>query len=126
MSGNSGPGYTQNPEHRIAIARETRRVRVVAAGETIAESSDALTLREANYPPVFYFPRKDIRMDNLVPTDHHTNCPYKGEASYFSICAGGRTIENAAWSYEFPYDEMAEIKEYLAFYPRKVDLIQAA
>lgn len=126
MSGNSGPGYKQNPEHRIALTREAQRVRVVAAGETIAESSDAITLREATYPPVYYVPRKDVRMDNLVRTDHQTYCPYKGEASYFSISVGGRTIENAVWTYEHPYDEMAEIKAHLAFYPRKVDLIDAA
>ena len=124
MSGNSGPGYKQNPEHRIALTREAKRVRIVAAGVTIAESSDAFTLREATYPPVYYIPREDVRMDNLVRTDHHTYCPYKGEASYFSVFAGGRTIENAVWSYEHPYDEMAEIKAYLAFYPRKVDLIE--
>lgn len=125
MTGNSGPGYKQNPEHRIALAREAKHVRVVAAGATIAQSSDAITLRESAYPPVFYFPRRDVRMDNLVRTDHHTYCPYKGEASYFSIFAGGQTIENAVWSYEHPFDEMAEIKAYLAFYPRKVDLIDA-
>jgi uncharacterized protein (DUF427 family) len=125
MSGNSGPGYKQNPEHRIALTRDAQRVRVVAAGQTIAESSEAITLGEATYPPVYYFPRSDVRMDALVRTDHHTYCPYKGDASYFSISAGGRTIENAVWSYEHPYDEMAEIKAYLAFYPRKVDLIEA-
>ena len=125
MTGNGGPGYKQNPEHRIALAREARHVRVVAAGATIAESSDAITLREATYPPVFYFPRRDVRMETLVPTDHHTYCPYKGEASYFSISVDGQTIDNAVWSYEKPYDEMSTIKEYLAFYPRKVDLIDA-
>lgn len=125
MSGNSGPGYKQNPEHRIAITREAKRVRVLAAGQTIAESSDAIILREATYPLVYYFPRRDVRMDALVRTDHHTYCPYKGEASYFSISADGRTIENAVWSYEHPYDEVVEIREYLAFYPRKVDLIEA-
>jgi uncharacterized protein (DUF427 family) len=125
MTGNSGPGYKQNPEHRIALAREAKHVRVVVAGETIAESTEAITLREATYPPVFYFPRRDVRMDNLLRTDHHTYCPYKGDASYFSISAGGQTIENAVWSYEHPFDEMAEIKAYLAFYPRKVDLIDA-
>jgi len=125
MSGNSGPGYKQNPEHRIALTREAKRVRVLAAGQTIAESSDAIILREATYPLVYYFPRRDVRMDALVRTDHHTYCPYKGEASYFSISAGGRTIENAVWSYEHPYDEVVEIREFLAFYPRKVDLIEA-
>ncbi|HEV8647017.1 MAG TPA: DUF427 domain-containing protein [Burkholderiales bacterium] len=125
MSGNSGPGYRQNPEHRIALTRDAQRVRVVAAGQTIAESREAITLREATYPPVYYFPRKDVRMDALLRTDHQTYCPYKGEASYYSISAAGKTIENAVWSYEHPYDEVMEIREYLAFYPRKVDLIEA-
>ncbi|MGH8731694.1 MAG: DUF427 domain-containing protein [Burkholderiales bacterium] len=124
MPVNSGFDYKQKPEHRIDLSREARRVRVVVAGETIAESSDTITLNESTYPPVYYFPRKDVRMDALVPTDRHTYCPYKGEASYFSISVGGRTIENAVWSYEHPYDKMAEIKAYLAFYPRKVDLIE--
>jgi uncharacterized protein (DUF427 family) len=122
---NSSSGHDQKPEHRIDLTREARRVRVVAAGETIAESSDTITLNESTYPAVYYFPRKDVCMDALVPTDRHTYCPYKGEASYFSISVGGRTIENAVWSYEHPYDEMAEIKAHLAFYPRKVDLIEA-
>ena len=113
MPGNSSPGNKQKPEHRIALTREAKHVRVVAAGETIAESSDTITLNESTYPPVHYFPRKDVRMENLVRTDHQTYCPYKGEASYFSVSAGGRTIENAVWSYEHPYDEMAEIKAYL-------------
>jgi uncharacterized protein (DUF427 family) len=125
MSGNSGPGYRQNPEHRIALTRDAQRVRVVAAGQTIAESREAITLREATYPLVYYFPRKDVRMDALLRTDHQTYCPYKGEASYYSISAAGKTIENAVWSYEHPYDEVMEIREYLAFYPRKVDLIEA-
>jgi len=125
MSGNNGPGYTQNPEHCVALTRDAQRVRAVAAGVTIAESSDAIILREATYPPVYYFPRRDVRMDALVRTDHHTYCPYKGDASYFSISAAGRTIENAVWSYEHPYDEVVEIREFLAFYPRKVDLIEA-
>lgn len=125
MSGNSGPGYKQSPEHRIALTRDAQRVRVVAAGQTIAESSEAITLRKATYPPVYYFPRSDVLMDALVRTGHRTYCPYKGEASYYSISASGKTIENAVWSYEHPYDEVMEIREYLAFYPRKVDLIEA-
>ena len=76
MSENSGPGYKRNPEHRIALAHESRRVRVVVAGAAIAESSNAITLREATYPPVYYIPRQDVRMDNLVQTDHHSSCPY--------------------------------------------------
>jgi len=124
MSKNRGPGYKENPEHRIALAREAGRVRVVASGETIADSGEAITLHEAAYPPVHYIPRKHVRMDALVCTDHHTYCPYKGEASYFNICLGGNTIENAVWSCEHPFDEVKQIGGYLAFYPRKVDRIE--
>jgi uncharacterized protein (DUF427 family) len=73
---------------------------------------------------VQYLPRADIKMDLLKPTAHHTHCPYKGDASYFSIEAGGRTADNAVWSYEQPFPAMAEIQEYLAFYPNRVDKIE--
>ncbi len=61
-------------------------------------------------------------MERLVPTTHRTHCPFKGDASYFTL-SNGRTSENAAWSYEQPYDEVSVIKERLAFYPDRVDSI---
>ena len=111
------------PDHPITIARNGGRVRVSFAGKTIAETANALTLKEASYPPVFYIPRADADMSALTPTAHHTHCPYKGDASYFTIAVGGRTAENAVWSYEQPFPAVAEIKEYLAFYPNRVDKI---
>jgi uncharacterized protein (DUF427 family) len=115
---------TPGPDHPITISRNGRRVRVRFAGRTIADTDRALTLKEAHYPPVHYIPRVDADMSALTRTAHHTHCPYKGEASYFTIAADGRTAENAVWSYEQPFPAVAEIKEYLAFYPNRVDAIE--
>jgi len=90
----------------------------------IADSVRALTLREGKYPPVQYIPRADVKMDKLAKTAHHTHCPYKGEASYFSIKAGDKSSENAVWSYEQPFDAVGEIVEHVAFYPDRVDSIE--
>lgn len=112
------------PDHPITISRNAKRVRVVFAGEVIADTTRALTLQEASYPPVHYIPRADVAMQRLAPTAHASHCPYKGDASYFSIAAGGKTAENAVWSYEQPYPAMAEIAGYVAFYPSRVDKIE--
>ncbi len=125
MSTNSGPGYRKNPEHRIATKPAGMRVRVTFNGEVVADSREAVRMDEGSYAAVYYLPRKDVRMDRLVRTAHTTHCPYKGHASYYSLSSGGRTAENAVWSYETPYDEMGVIKELLAFYPDKVDSIVA-
>jgi uncharacterized protein (DUF427 family) len=109
------------PDHPITVARNARRVRVRFAGKVIADTTRALSLQEASYPAVNYIPRADVDMAALNRTSHHTHCPYKGEASYFSISAGGREANNAVWSYEQPFPAMAEIKELLAFYPDRVD-----
>jgi uncharacterized protein (DUF427 family) len=122
---NSGPGYTRHPEHRVEVERANERVTVRFNGEVIADSTNAIRLREADYPPVYYVPRRDVRMDRLIRTEHHTYCPFKGDASYFSL-SSGRTAENAVWSYETPYDEVIAIKDHLAFYPDRVDSISAA
>ena len=112
------------PDHPITIARNAKRVRVTFAGQLIADTTRALTLKEVNYPPVQYIPRADTKMSLLTPSAHTSHCPYKGDASYFSIQTEGRGAENAVWSYEQPYPAMAEIKEYLAFYPNRVDGIE--
>ena len=112
------------PDHPITIAPAAKRVRVTFAGRTIADSTRALVLNEAGYKPVFYIPRADVTMDALTLTDHHSHCPYKGDASYFSIETEGKRSENAVWSYEQPYPAMAEIKDRLAFYRNRVDKIE--
>jgi uncharacterized protein (DUF427 family) len=104
----------------IAIRPAGKRVRVTFAGEVIADTRDAQAMEEGPYPVVFYVPRKDVRMERLARTSHHTHCPHKGDASYFSIVEGP---ENAVWSYERPFDAVNTIKDHLAFYPDKVDAI---
>ncbi len=123
MSTNSGPGYKKYPDHRITTKPAGVRVRVKLDGEVIADTRDAIKLEEGNYPAVYYIPRKDVKMDRLVRSKHQTVCPFKGTASYYSLKNGA---ENAVWTYETPYDEMSAIKERLAFYPDKVDSIDAA
>lgn len=115
-------GYETNPKHLLRVLPAGRHVRVSAGGETIAESSEALELFEGDYAPVFYLPRKDVKMGKLTPTPSHTWCPYKGEATYWKIDAEGGDIQDAVWSYEDPFVEMAEIKDHMAFYPEKVTI----
>lgn len=122
---NSAPGFTQYPGHRVSTKPAGVRVQVTYKGELIADTADAVELEEAMKgstvaPKVYYIPRKDVRMERLSRTTHTTYCPFKGHASYFSLKDGP---ENAVWSYEKPYDEMAAIKDLLAFYPDKVDSI---
>jgi uncharacterized protein (DUF427 family) len=112
------------PDHPLSIEPATRRVVVSAAGRVIADSRDALRLREANYPAVYYVPRKDADMSLLQPTEHSTYCPYKGDCSYYSIPVSGEKSVNAVWSYEDPYPAVAAIKGHLAFYPNRVDSIE--
>jgi len=109
------------PDHPITIEPAKVRVEVVLGGAVIASSTDALVLREAAYPPVYYIPRKDVDMSQLVRTEHATYCPYKGDCSYYSLPAGGERSANAVWTYETPYDAVASIREHLAFYPDRVD-----
>jgi uncharacterized protein (DUF427 family) len=110
------------PAPHITIDPAGNRVRVTVGGEVLADSRDALALKEGNYPVVYYVPRKDVKMDRLARTGHRTYCPFKGHASYYSLKGGA---ENAVWTYEDPYDDMLAIKELLAFYPDKVDSIAA-
>ena len=111
------------PDHPITISKNSKRVIVKVAGKIIADSVDALTLKEATYPGVHYIPRKDVDMSALVRTDNATYCPYKGDCSYYSIPAGGEKTANAVWTYETPYDSVTEIKDHLAFYADLVDSI---
>lgn len=111
------------PDHPITIEPAGKRVVVTVAGRIVADSSNALILQEATYPPVFYVPRADADMSLLARTAHQSYCPYKGEAAYFSITPGGERSVNAIWTYEKPYEAVAAIAGHLAFYPDRVDLI---
>ena len=112
------------PDHPITIERNPARIVVSVAGRIVADTREALTLREAAYPAVQYIPRKDVDMALLERTDRATYCPYKGDCSYFSIPVGGNRSINAVWSYEAPYAAVTPIKDYLAFYPDRVDAIE--
>jgi len=112
------------PDHPISIERDTGRVIVSVAGGIIADTREALTLSEAHYPAVHYIPRKDVNMTLLAWTNRTTYCPYKGDAAYFSIPAGGERSIDAVWTYEAPYAAVADIKDHLAFYSDRVDMIE--
>lgn len=110
--------------HPISVTAQSRRVVITVAGRIIADSRNVLLLREASYPPVPYFPREDVAMDLLTRSTTKTYCPYKGEASYFSITPGGARSTDAVWSYEAPFEAVAAIRNHLAFYPDRVDEIR--
>ena len=105
--GNEQAAPATHEGYRIVIEPAPEPIRAILRRETIVDSARALVMHETRLPQVFYFPRDDVRMEFLVPSDHHTNCPFKGNASYWSLDVGGKTIENAVWSYEDPYDEAA-------------------
>jgi uncharacterized protein (DUF427 family) len=120
---NPAPGFKKYPQHRVETRPASVHVRVIYEGEVVADTREAVELHESMgegkktvAPVVYYIPRKDVRMDRLVRSSHRTHCPFKGDASYFSLVDGP---ENVVWSYESPYDEMLAIKERLAFYPDK-------
>jgi uncharacterized protein (DUF427 family) len=112
------------PEHPITISPAQGTVRVTVAGRVVAESTRALRLEEKGYPPAYYMPRDDADMSLLVRTTHGTYCPYKGDAAHYNIPIGGTKSENSVWTYEEPYEAVASIQGYLAFYPSRVDALE--
>ena len=108
------------PDHPITIHLNPKRVQVTFSGHLIADTRRALALKEASYPAVFYIPREDVEMAVLGRTAHSTHCPYKGDASYYTLSRDGQVMENVVWSYEDPFPAMEQIRGYLAFYPDKV------
>jgi uncharacterized protein (DUF427 family) len=110
------------PDHPITITPAKGRVVVRFQGEVVADTTHALELQEASYPPVLYIPRTDVKLEHYAPTAHQSHCPYKGDASYFSLKADGKTAENAVWSYETPFPAMAAITNHVAFYPDRVTI----
>ncbi|MGE7137022.1 DUF427 domain-containing protein [Luteibacter sp. NPDC031894] len=118
----SRPVKVPGPDHPITVQKSGGRVVVRSSDRIIADTRNALTLREASYPAVFYIPREDADMASLQRTEHHTYCPYKGEASYFSLPGDEERSINAIWSYEAPHESVASIREHLAFYPDRVQI----
>ena len=123
MSDNKSPGFQRKPDYPLEIAPSGKLVRVTLGGEVIAETSHALVMTESDYSPAYYIPLGDVRLDLMEKTNHSSHCPFKGNASYWTINVGGQTAENAVWSYEMPFDEVALIRETMSFYTSKVDAI---
>lgn len=115
---------TPGKDHPITIAPNPLRVRVLLGGVIIAETTQALTLREASYPTVQYIPRADIASDLFEMSERRSHCPYKGDARYFTVSAGGIVRRDAAWTYEDPFPAVAQIAGHVAFYPDRVDEIE--
>ena len=110
-------------DHPISIQHNRARVVVSVAGRVIADTRHALALQEADYAAVQYVPREDVDLTQLERTDHATYCPYKGDCSYYSVPVGEKKSVNAVWTYETPFEAMTQIKNYVAFYPNRVDEI---
>ncbi len=121
---NLAPGFKKHPDHTITLEPLLGSVQVEAFGQVIAETSQAILLREGGYPPVVYLPRDDVRFDLLQANSNTTYCPFKGEARYWDIQAGGGGASAAVWGYDSPYDEVAQLSDYVAFfYPDRVEKI---
>ena len=118
----SAPGHP----HAITIENNPNRVKVTFHGTVIAETTRALILKEGPLPPATYIPREDVRMSYLRRTDHSTHCPFKGDASYYSVRVGNQTADNAVWTYETPIDSVAQIKDCLSFYVEKLEVTEEA
>jgi uncharacterized protein (DUF427 family) len=113
--------YHAYPDYRVELESNPSRVRVRFHGDVVADSERTLVVRETKHDPVVYFPRQDVRFELLERTDHGTFCPFKGEASYWTLRVGDRIEENCVWSYEDPFDEVAGLKDYVAFYADRVE-----
>ena len=120
---NPAPGFRQFPRSHIVTRPAGRRVQVTLNGEVLADSRNAIEMREGAYAPVHYLPREDVRMARLERSDHATHCPFKGDATHYSLAGGPQDV---AWSYERPYDEMQDIRGHLAFYAKRVDAISVS
>ena len=113
--------YAKYPDYRVDLEPNSERIRVSIAGETIADSSRTLEVLETKHDPVVYFPREDVRFELLEATDHSSFCPFKGEASYWSARVNDRVEDNVVWGYEEPFEEVSALKDYVSFYPDRVE-----
>ena len=113
--------WSKYPDYEVALEPNAERVRVYFGGELVADTRAALVVRETRHAPVLYLPRADVHFEHLERTEHSTVCPFKGEASYWSLRAGRDVSENAVWSYEDPFEEVAGLAGYLAFYEDRVE-----
>jgi uncharacterized protein (DUF427 family) len=118
------PGHRDHPEHKVLEKPVRGKMRAQLGADVLAESSSVIEVAEDDNPPRYYFPRADVRMDRMTPSDTRTYCPFKGEASYFSMELGDGPLPDAAWTQETPYDEHAALKSRVAFYSEKFDGLQ--
>ncbi len=113
------PGYEKWPDHEIREESVGQRVTVRLGGEILADSSAAIRLNEDNYPPRYYFPKRDVHMDQFERTESTSSCPFKGQANYYDVVVGEKRLQDVAWIYEDPYDEHRALKDHIAFYEEK-------
>ena len=116
--------YHEYPDYEVVLEPNPERVRVTLHSEVIADSTRTLIVRETRHAPVVYFPREDVRFEWLERTDHESFCPFKGEACYWNLRVGEQSEANAVWSYEDPFEQVAGLADYLAFYPDRNGLVQ--
>jgi uncharacterized protein (DUF427 family) len=126
LTADGKPIRLPGPDHPITIEPNPARVLVRAGEEILADTRAALTLREAGYPAVQYIPLADVERSLLEPSEHSSYCPFKGEASYYSVPSLGAQGENAVWEYRQPYDAVSEIAGHVAFYRDRVIVEESA
>lgn len=116
------PVLEPTADHPITVEPTGKHVTVRVNGEVVADTRGALTLQESTYPAVLYIPLADVVSERLKPSDTETYCPFKGDASYYHVIAGGSTVDDAIWTYVEPYPAVAQIAGHVAFYPDKADI----
>jgi uncharacterized protein (DUF427 family) len=119
-----GPGFRNEPDHELRVTPCKKHVRIYMEDRLIGDSYDALILKETGQDPVLYIPINDLKNINITPSYKQTYCPFKGRARHYHVIYNNTFIRDALWTYEKPYDWVAEIKDHVAFYPGKIDEIK--
>ena len=114
--------HPRDPFHRVDVLASSREVSLELDGQVLAQSSRPVLLFETMLPARYYLPRADVTAE-LVPSPTRTWCAYKGEASYFSVSAGGRLVRDIAWSYPDPQHDAARVRDLIAFFDERIDVI---